>query len=252
MKIAVITATWNRPELLGRMIECFNRQTHEDRTLLILDDTGQYGTNCKGDRWEMLTVPRRIHEYAHKLNALTAMLPLDVEQVAIWDDDDVYLPHALAACSDALERGVWAQPRVIYEPRDRGLLRVSAVLTGGRGCMYHGSWCYRKKVFDEMRGYDSRGPLHFDALFNVEMNKEYGPSEDTASPEHPGPYYIFFRDSNKSHGDDWDSYWPFGEVGYDRRRGKPIVPFPGPLDIRWQVDYTALPVVGEDMTLRNQ
>ena len=217
MRMGVITATWNRPELLGRMIECFNRQTHEDRLLIILDDTGQYGSHRSGDRWELFSVPRRIHKYAHKLNVLASMLPSDVEGMCVFDDDDVYMPHTLAAYSEALERGQWAQPRVVYEHREGGLVKVNAALANGAGYLYHGTWCYRKKAFDDIGGYQ-HPPLPFDYLFGQAMARKYGPSVDVASEQYPEPTYIFCRDTSRSADPDWDTYWPLGEVGYERRR----------------------------------
>ena len=244
MKIACITATWNRPELLGRMIACFERQTHEDRTLLILDDTGQYG-HRKGDRWELISFPKRINKYAHKLNAAAAMLPDNDGGLCVWDDDDVYLPHALAACSAALERGTWAQPRIIYEHREGGLKRMNTAIEGRPAYLYHGTWCYRKQAFDDIGGYQL-GPPHFDYKFGQLMAAEYGESVDTACSEYPDPHYIFCRDTE---GDGFS--WPLGEVGYDRRLGEPIVKV-DTLSILWQLDYTQVPVIGEDLTPRPQ
>ena len=38
MKIAAVCCTFNRPKMLGRLIACFERQTYENRELVILDD----------------------------------------------------------------------------------------------------------------------------------------------------------------------------------------------------------------------
>ncbi len=43
MKICVCCCTYKRPVSLGYLIRCFERQTHAERELVILDDAGQYG-----------------------------------------------------------------------------------------------------------------------------------------------------------------------------------------------------------------
>lgn len=239
MKITAICASYNRPELLGRMIECFNRQTHQERELLILDDAGLYDHRT-GDRWELSSVPNRFETYISKMNTLVAMVPAEIPGLAIWDDDDVYLPHALAACSEALERGAWAQPRAVYEHRPGGLFRLNTEMQGGNGYLYHGAWCFRREAFDAVGGYQTPS-LSFDWHLGQAMQKKHGESVDTASAQHPDPYYIFCRNTITGKSD-----WPLGEVGYMRRNDEPPVAFDGRLDIRWQLDYTVLPQIGED------
>src|SRR5580765_6828140 len=110
MKITAFCPTLNRPELLGRLIKCFENQTYQDRELIILDDGGQY-ENQKGDRWEVVSVPRRFASLGEKNNAAIALADFDTWALAKADDDDIYMPWWLESLVDALKRCEFVQPR---------------------------------------------------------------------------------------------------------------------------------------------
>ena len=150
MKIAAVCCTYLRPIQLGRLLYCFGRQDYPLRELVILDDAGQYDDQ-EGDRWRLVSTPRRYATLGEKRNAAAALASDDVDALAVWDDDDAYLPWALSACVTALERAPWSVPSIVLLPQQDGSLRRHR--TGG---LFHGGWAYLKSAFDAADGYPAK------------------------------------------------------------------------------------------------
>jgi hypothetical protein len=149
MRIAVVCVTYNRPRQLGQMIRCFERQDYASRQLLILDDAGQYDPT-EGPGWRLLSVAERFPTLGQKRNAAARLVSSDVEALAVWDDDDLYMPWALRASVAALERAAWSRPSLVLHPQPDGSLRQHR--TGG---LFHSGWAYRRDAFDRVGGYPS-------------------------------------------------------------------------------------------------
>ncbi len=147
MKIAAVCCTFHRPRQLGHLIRCFERQDYPDRELVILDDAGQYG-NHQGDRWLLISTGKRFATLGEKRNAAACLVSDDVEALAIWDDDDLYLPWALRACAAALKTATWSRPSIVLHLQKDGSLKQHH--TGG---LFHGGWAYTRQVFQQAGGY---------------------------------------------------------------------------------------------------
>jgi len=148
-KIAAVCVTYNRPKQLGQMIRCFERQDYQNRELIILDDAGQY-ERTSGDRWTLISTKTRYPTLGDKRNAATRLVSPDVEYIAVWDDDDLYLPHALRATMAALRVAPLSRPSVVLHPDKRGVL--SQHETGG---LFHSGWGYRRETFWKYNGYQA-------------------------------------------------------------------------------------------------
>jgi hypothetical protein len=149
MKIAVVCVTYNRPQRLGQMIRCFERQDYDKRELVILDDAGQY-PSTSGPSWRLVSTAKRFPTLGEKRNAAVQLVSDDVEALAVWDDDDLYMPWALHASAAALELGPWSRPSLVLHPQPDGSLRQHK--TGG---LFHSGWAYRRDAFDQAGGYPS-------------------------------------------------------------------------------------------------
>jgi hypothetical protein len=149
MKIAVVCITYNRPKTLGHMIRCFERQDYAPRELVILDDAGQYDAT-EGPGWRLVSTATRFPTLGDKRNAAAQLVSPDVEALAIWDDDDMYMPWALRASVAALRQADWSRPSVVLHPEPDGSLRQH--YTGG---LFHSGWAYRRSAFDRAGGYPS-------------------------------------------------------------------------------------------------
>lgn len=247
MKIAAVCVTYDRPKLLGRMIRCFELQDHDDRELIILDDAGQYG-NRQGDRWHIVSVNRRFRTLGEKRNAATALISPDTKAIAVWDDDDVYLPWQLSACVATLSRPavVWAQPRQVLEIDRPGqfVRRRTFADRDPQDIGYHAGWAYIPTAFTRERGYGafSNGE---DREFAQRMRSRFGESADAISSEYPAPAYVY---SHRRTGSKHLSAMGPGNAAYDRR-GADEVDMIGEIPIEWPDDYTSW-AIGDDVLPR--
>lgn len=146
MKITAICCTYLRPRQLGNAIACFLKQTYDNKELVILDDTGQYhNVSLPYDNVRLVSTRHRFMTLGEKRNASAALGTGDA--YCVWDDDDVYLPHHIEACADALTRGQLCVPERIYTVKNDKLV---ARTTDG---LFHGSWAFTREAFERVSGY---------------------------------------------------------------------------------------------------
>jgi len=158
MKIAAVCCTYLRPKWLGWMIRCFEKQDYPNRELVILDDAGQYDTT-HGDRWTLVSTKMRYRSLGEKRNAAADLVSDDVEALAIWDDDDLYLPWALTATSAALEHADWSRPSIVLHPGEDGMLQRHET----DGC-FNSAWGFRRAAYNRIGGYPPRSGNEDDFL----------------------------------------------------------------------------------------
>lgn len=120
MRILCLCATYGRPKLLANAVACFERQNYpaDKRFLLICDDAGQYGT-IDVPNFAIISTPMRFPSMPAKYNAMLASANVrDWDAVAIWDDDDIYLPDHLANHAEQLAAHGWSYPKQLYAAMD--------------------------------------------------------------------------------------------------------------------------------------
>ena len=132
------------------MLKCFIEQDYPDRELIILDDAGQYNSQ-EGNRWKLVSIDKRYPTLGDKRNAAADLVSDDVEALAVWDDDDWYLPWALSASVATLKISQWSRPSVVLHETLKGELRQHR--TGG---LFHGGWAYHRDMFLKVGGYPSK------------------------------------------------------------------------------------------------
>ncbi|OHB83800.1 MAG: hypothetical protein A2V98_19875 [Planctomycetes bacterium RBG_16_64_12] len=155
IEIAAVTVTYKRPVQLGRMLACFLAQDYPLRELVILDDAGQY-RNQEGDRWRLVSVGKRYPTLGAKRNAAVSLVSPGAEAIAVWDDDDCYLPWALTASAAALERAGWSRPGLVLHaaPDGSGRLIQHRTWSDDPACkLYHAAWAFRRATFRQAGGY---------------------------------------------------------------------------------------------------
>jgi hypothetical protein len=162
MRILCLCPTYGRPRLLANAIACFEAQDHQDRFLLALDDAGQIEPQT-GDRFRILSVPNRYQSLPAKYNALLNYAGGSFDAVAVWDDDDIYLPWHLTSVSLALANGAPScKPREVwslYRPpgvRGEGPWREIAA---GR---FHGSLAVSRSRLEAVGGWIQTRRADFD------------------------------------------------------------------------------------------
>jgi hypothetical protein len=122
MKIIALMPTYGRrASLLNNSLACFFAQDHQDKHLFIFDDLGTL-ENCTVDapyreRVWIMSNRTRSSSVGAKYNEMMATIeasPLEVDALAVWDDDDVYLPSYLSTHAAILDSGAaWSKPSSI-------------------------------------------------------------------------------------------------------------------------------------------
>lgn len=153
IKITAFCPTLNRPELLGRLIKCFENQTYENRELIILDDGNQY-ENHSGDKWHVVSVPRRFRSLGEKNNVAIALASPDSDAIIKADDDDIYMPWWFESMAEALSRGMWVQPRLAIDFVNGEWVQIETYSRRAKDHFaYHGCWGYRRGLIEDTGGY---------------------------------------------------------------------------------------------------
>lgn len=194
--ICAFCPTMNRPELLGRAIRCFLNQTYTNKFLVILDDLGQYN-NQRGDKWELVSIPRRFMSLGEKGNAVAALAPRETYGLLKYDDDDWYYPWHFEAMAEALSRGSWVQPRhAIDFVNGRWVISETWNTKHARKYAYHGQWGIRRSFFKMLGGYRAMyagddGELQ-ERIHSDYYNQGGWPSEDIDRTKYK-PSYAYNR-----------------------------------------------------------
>ncbi|MEO8487531.1 MAG: glycosyltransferase [Betaproteobacteria bacterium] len=208
--IACLCPTYKRPELLRNSIACFVAQTYPNRVLVILDDAGQHAAqDCPAERWRLMSQSDRYPNLPAKLNALAAMVP-EADILAVWEDDDIYLPHHLAAIAEAAsgcdEAAFFAPDRVLSTYRmPRGRTQEENAM--GR---FHASWAYTRRLWDSLGGYEAGDRLDFDQRMGARCRASAGFTcyDQTDAIRRFGPSYAYRWGSGPYNGSQ------AGEEGY--------------------------------------
>jgi len=231
MNIAAVCCTYLRPRELGRLIQCFLEQDYPAarRELVILDDAGQYDDQ-QGDRWRLVSTSRRFHSLGEKRNVAAAMVADDVEALAVWDDDDVYLPWALSASVAALETADWSRPSLVLHARADGALEQH--LTGG---LFHGGWAYRREVFERVGGYPAENNGEDQSL--ARRLEAIGAAQSDPCRLGFLPFYVYSWACGDYH------LSGMGPRGYQRLGRRPIRR--AELKIAWPRDYRRATILPE-------
>jgi glycosyltransferase involved in cell wall biosynthesis len=187
--VSCLCPTYLRPRLLENSIACFLAQDYpaERRELVILDDAGQIAPR-KGDGWEVISTARRFRSLPGKFNALADLARGDI--LAIWEDDDIYLPWHITAHVKALQDGGFSKP-------SRVLSLYTGTLQGedatGR---FHASIAFTRAAFDAAGGWPLTRRGDFDQQFLARLSQ----SSATTDPcRTHAPSYVFRWGSTHSY-----------------------------------------------------
>ncbi|KKN14990.1 hypothetical protein LCGC14_0990490 [marine sediment metagenome] len=238
MNVLGICITWNRPLLLGRSVHSFLQQTNLDSRLFILDDAGQYRSQ-EHERWTLVSTSKRYPSMGSKRNALIDMALKqypEIEGFMLWDDDDVYFPHAMQSVSTALDSKCWAQSRLALEMSKDGksLRRVETFKRTAKGVnksiCYGGCWAWRMDTFDDLGRFPDTNHSE-DIKVAYPCLAKFGDSANS-SPDEPWYYYNRLNNSILSEG-----------KNFYAMRGRQNIEFIGDPPIGWNgTDIFNLPI----------
>ncbi|HBT77169.1 MAG TPA: hypothetical protein DEB39_09650 [Planctomycetaceae bacterium] len=222
LKLSVCCCTYNRPHLLGELIESFQKQSYPKShcELVVLDDAGQYG-DLRGENWQVVSFPRRFASLGEKRNACVSLTSPDSEYVVMTDDDDIYLPWWLESHVKKFERGSkWNCEQWCYLSKENEI--VSKMVYPA-----HPSHAYDRDMFVDAGGYPPISGWE-DRDFHAKLRENRVPCDDSCGERSS---LIYRRFSSEKHltGVPVEAY-------RDSTKFAPILPR-AELEIGWRRDY---------------
>lgn len=198
MKFLCLCPTYGRPpHILNNALACFLRQTHPDKYLLFFDDLGNVAP-VGGENWGVMGVPNRVPMLSMKYNIMVntyAAMGHGFDAIAIWDDDDLYLPGYLANHAMALTLlgdKQWSHPEKVHSTYTGTPQLENAT---GR---FHGSVACTRKAYVGVGGHPQIPDIDYDQKFIGSLQRAYGSPADAFDYEVPG--YVFrWADSGANH-----------------------------------------------------
>ena len=162
--------TFGRPELVSESVAMFLAQDYPQKELIILND-------CDGQIFRFdhpqVRVVNQSQRYATLGEKRNACIELAVgEVIAVWDDDDVYLPWRF---SDAV-REMLSRQAAFYRPSEFWAYWGDANLHDNQstpGWVSHGFCCFTKKLWETVGGYPQQS-LGEDAVFFKRIHEFLG------------------------------------------------------------------------------
>ena len=143
MKISAICVTYLRPRQLGWMIQVLLAPGLSGRESVSWSSSMTPGNTAtspgRAGGWSPQPGAPTLGE---KRNAAADLAADDADALAVWDDDDLYLPWALSATAAALAEQNWSRPSLLLHPQPDGSLQQHQ--TGG---LFHGGWAYHRELF---------------------------------------------------------------------------------------------------------
>lgn len=135
-----------RQKLIDEALYSFLVQDYPGgKELLLLNDFSHQIIRFSHPEVTVVNLPVKFRTLGEKRNAAVALCRHDL--LAVWDDDDIYLPHRLR-----FSVGMYDRQRRFFKPSRAFLFndgRLSGPVSGG----FHGGGMWHRSLFDEVGGY---------------------------------------------------------------------------------------------------
>jgi glycosyltransferase involved in cell wall biosynthesis len=155
--VSCICPTYGRTALLEEAIESFLRQDYPGRKeLIVLNDYADQTLEFDHPEVKIVNRSERFASLADKFNAAVALASHDL--IFVWHDDDISLPHRLSFSVAQCEGGAE------FFKSSKAWFWNHGRLSGPQKNLFHGGSCWRRSLFDAVKGYPS-GALQFDLEF---------------------------------------------------------------------------------------
>lgn len=170
--------------LIESAVQCFMDQDIADATLLIGDDrplAKQLDYSGTGNVI-VYRMPERAKHTLDKYNQMLTQanrLGIEYDSIALWDDDDLYLPHHLSTASKALMAGSWyTWPQWTFNAYKDD---VNKTETGGR---FWASMTIRRSTLERIGGFSDDGTISFDQKFMHHLQNKLGYPAEPSNPSY--------------------------------------------------------------------
>lgn len=167
---SAIMPTFGRPDLVNESVAMFLDQDYDNKELIIFNDCAGQRFHFEHPQVTVINQTSRFASLGEKRNACIEQA--NGEILAVWDDDDVYLPWRL---SDAVSE-MMRQQIAFYRPAEFWAYWGSGDLHDNQavpGWVNHAFCCYTKKLWAAVDGYPHQS-LGEDAVFFDRIHKLLG------------------------------------------------------------------------------
>lgn len=190
--ITAVCPTYGRPlHLLQNTIAAFAAQTEKRSRLIILDDLGNLsGCTCDVPNVEIIVTRQRYASLPDKYNALLRYV--DTPYLAVWEDDDLYLPwhlENLVIAYEAVPGAVWLHPAQVWSTYTGTPTKEPA-----RG-RFHAALSFRTHEARIFKGWPATRHETFDQILISSLERRWGPPVD-----HTSGYVFRWNDTLAIHG----------------------------------------------------
>jgi len=148
-RISCIMPTYGRPAYINEQVKMFLDQDYENKELIILNDCKNQKYISKYPEIKVINVEEKFKTLGEKRNR--CIEESSGEYIAVWDDDDCYLPWRLSySLKNILEDKLnLYRPEAFWSYWGGGLTRTRANLD----YITHSSVIYTKDIWDKVGGY---------------------------------------------------------------------------------------------------
>jgi hypothetical protein len=159
-----------------------NQDYAGDKELLLLNDFDRQTLVFDHPQVTVINVPSRFHTVGEKRNAAAALCRHDL--LAVWDDDDIYLPHRLSFSVSMYEAG-----KRFFKPSKAFILNKGAI-HGPQTRLFHAGSMWHRSLFDEVGGYTHMGSGQ-DRDLEAKFAKVIGAAKDYTAIQPSEIYYLY-------------------------------------------------------------
>jgi len=170
IQVVALCPTYRRPLCLLRSIYLFLKQTHPNKRLIIWDD-GPDGDRVEPVDYQFADAPDtsitiinslRFSSLPEKFNAI-AGLANHKAALAVWEDDDVYLPWHLANIAELASQHVGAH--WLAKPKDVLSNYPGHIVMEKAEGRFHASLAFSRELFNSINGWPITRAANFDQQF---------------------------------------------------------------------------------------
>ena len=182
--ISCVCLTFGRPQrILEEAVYSFLQQDYPgEKELLILNDFAQQTIVFDHPEVTVVNVATRFLSVGEKRNRAVALSRHDL--LAVWDDDDISLPHRLSFSVSHYDE------RRRYFKSTQSFSWNKGKVSGPRTNRYHAASMWHRSLFDEVGGYPAIGSGEDDGI-EAKFKKIIGPEMSFDNIEPRDIYYLY-------------------------------------------------------------
>jgi hypothetical protein len=225
--VSCLCPTFHRPKLLSNALACFLAQDYpaDRRELIIVDDGDDFDAPRYSDalhadfeilqelgtRIRLISFPERFQSLPEKFNKIGWEASGDV--LAVWEDDDIYLPWHLSAHVEAMQfhGKPYSKPSLVKSTYPGHLVTEDAA---GR---FHASIAFTRDFWHRVGHWPVTKRADFDQQFMASLGAATAPIPAPADPcQFAPPSYCFRYGSTQAYHGQHFMRSPDDEGWYDR------------------------------------